>query len=343
MNRRDFFDLSQLARTAGEAVAALHEPPPRELALLRFARQAMATQFEVVLPFGTPRAFEMAEDALDEIDRIEEQLSVYRAQSEVSRLNCAAADGPVSVEERLFNLLARAARISAETSGAFDVTAGPLIKTWGFFRREGRVPTPEERAEVLQRVGMAHLGLDAERRTVAFRRPGIEVNLGSIGKGYALDRAAAILRRDWGVPTGLLHGGHSSVYAIGTEPGDSRGWSVGIRHPWQPDRRIAIVHLKDQGLATSAATFQHLEHNGRKLGHILDPRTGWPAEGTSSATVLAPTAAEADALATAFYVRGVEAARDYCVAHPGIGAVVLPEGAGRPVVVGLSPDIVELC
>jgi FAD:protein FMN transferase len=131
----------------------------------------------------------------------------------------------------------------------------------------------------------------------------------------------------------LLHGGHSSVYARGRPNGDPRGWRVGISHPWQNGRRLAEVWLRGRSLGTSAATFQHLEYNGKKLGHVLDPRSGWPAEGIASASVLAPTGAEADALSTAFYVGGVELARRYCAAHPEVGAVLLPEGDGAELVI----------
>src|SRR5206468_1729435 len=123
-------------------------------------------------------------------------------------------------------------------------------------------------------------------------------------------------------------------YAMGDQPGEAGGWPVGLRHPWDPERRLAVVRLRGRALATSAATFQHLEHDGRKLGHLLDPRTGWPADAVASATAVAPTAAEADALATAFFVLGVEAARDYCSAHPGVGAVLLPADGDRPVAFG---------
>jgi thiamine biosynthesis lipoprotein len=189
---------------------------------------------------------------------------------------------------------------------------------------------------------MRHVELDAERRTVRYYRPGLEINFGSIGKGYALDRAAGLLRDRWGIVSGLLHGGHSSVYAIGTEPGEPRGWTVGLSHPCQPERRLALLRLRDRALGTSAATFRSLEYNGRKLGHILDPRTGWPAEGIASASALAPTAAEADALATAFYILGVEKTRAYCETHHGIGAVLLPDGAERLVVLGLAQDEIDL-
>jgi thiamine biosynthesis lipoprotein len=239
--------------------------------------------------------------------------------------------------------LTLAARITAETGGAYDITTGTLTKAWGFYRRSGRVPSDAERAEVMTCVGMRHVVLDPERRTAQYLRPGLEINLGSIGKGYALDRVAGLLRDGWGLRAALLHGGSSSVYAIGAEPGNPRGWAVGIRHPWDPERRLAVVRLRDRGLGTSAATFQHLEYNGRKLGHILDPRTGWPAEGMASVSVVAPTAAEADALATAFFVLGVEKSCEYCAAHPTIGAVLVPEGDDTdPVVIGLGPDGVEL-
>jgi len=311
--------------------------------LLRFARRAMATQFEVLLPYGTPEAMSLAEAALDEILRLEDQLTVYHEQSEVSRLNRCAYDRPVTVEDRLFGLLAFSARLTQETAGAFDITTGALTKAWGFYRRQGRVPSTDELVEARQRVGMGHVALDAERRTVRYERPGLEINLGSIGKGYALDRAAGLLRDGFGLTHALLHGGQSSVLAVGSAPGTSAGWPVGIRHPYERDRRLAVVRLRDRGLATSGAIFQHLEYNGRKLGHILDPRTGWPAEGMASATAIAPTAAEADALSTAFFILGVDAARAYCETHAGTAAVLLPdEPNARPVVIGLAPNEINL-
>lgn len=346
MNRRDFLHPRQLAHTAGNLLGALdsvreavEEERPADFSLVRLARRAMATTFEVLLPFGMANSTAAAEAALDEIDRLEDQLTVYRAESEVSRLNHWAASRAVAVEENLFRLLERAAQLTEETEGAFDVTAGPLIQGWGFYRKQHRVPSAEERVEMLDRIGMRHVVLDPDRRSVRFSKPGIEINLGSIGKGYALDRAAELLRAEWCLAHGLLHGGHSSVYALGSAPGNRRGWPVGIRHPWDPERRLAVVRLRDQALGTSAATFQHFEHEGRKLGHILDPRTGWPAEGLAAASVAAATAAEADALATAFFVLGIDKAKAYCASHPGIGAVLLPQPEGAaPVFLNLTRD-----
>jgi thiamine biosynthesis lipoprotein len=350
MNRRDFLQPRHLAQTTGQVLAALADLPAApaaeaaadEPALLRAARRAMATDFEIVLPFGTADAVHAVNAALDAIDRVEDQLTVYRDTSEVSAVNRHAAAGPVPVSANLFELLRLAERLTRDTEGAFDVTAGALIKAWGFYRGPRRVPSPLERLTARQRVGMQFVQLDAEQRTVRYLRDGVEINLGSIGKGYALDEVGRLLRERWGVSAALVHGGHSSVLAVGTlarRASEGRGWPVGVAHPWEP-RRLALLHLRDRALGTSAATFRHLEYNGRKLGHILDPRTGWPAEGLASVSVTAPTAAEADALATAFYIQGVDWARGYCAGHPDIGAVLLPQD-GEPVIVGYALSEVE--
>jgi thiamine biosynthesis lipoprotein len=327
------------------AVTEINEPATEHaevdeaLALLRYSRRAMATHFEVFLPLGTARAHALASAALDEIDRLEAQLTVYRADSEVSWLNQQAGQQPVVVEQGLFDLLALAARLTHETEGAFDVATGKLIKAWGFFKGPPCVPTRADRLAALADSGMRHVVLNPADRTVRFLRQAVEINLGSIGKGYALDRAVDVCRSSFGLASGILHGGKSSVYAIGSAPGSDRGWPVEIGHPADPTHSLARIWLKNQALGTSAATYRHLEWQGRRLGHTLDPRTGWPAEGMLSASVIAPTAAEADALATAFFVMGVERSRAYCEKHPAIGALLLAsDEPGQPRVIGSSPN-----
>ncbi len=371
MDRREFLHPKRLASVAAPVLGFADELELPESSsdpvLLRYARRAMATTFEIILPFNTPSAGEAAQTALDEIDRLESQLTVYRETSEVSRLNAKAAHHPVLVEKNLFNLLTLAERIHRDTEAAFDISVGALIKTWGFHRREGRVPTSKELAAVRERIGMQHVRLDADRQTVSFQRQGIEINLGSIGKGYALDCAARCIqanepapRASVGVglaaamsptlargasiaPNFLLHGGHSSILASGNETPTARGWTIGITDPERPHCRRALVHLCNRAMATSAVTYQHIEHEGKKLGHLLDPRTAWPAEGTLSATVTAPTAAEADALATAFFILGIEKARAYCERHSEIGAVLIPADApGNVVVIGRAASEVRV-
>ena len=185
----------------------------------------MATRFEIALHGDDdPRLRAAAEEALDEIERLDAQLSLYRNTSEISRLNAAAAAGPVRVSPPLFQLLSRARDLHRETGGVFDITIGPLMRCWGFMRDTGRLPTDEALAAARERVGMELIELDEDQFTVRFRRDGVMLDLGSIGKGYALERAANLLR-DAGVTSAILHGGTSTVCAIGTPPGAS-AWRV---------------------------------------------------------------------------------------------------------------------
>ena len=312
--------------------------------LLQVGRQAMACQFAIFLNAGEFQgATEQAVEALDLVSQLEEQLSVYRHRSEVSRLNATAAAAPVRVEPRLFGLLQEAVALHQATDGAFDITSGPLIKAWGFYGRQGQRPTDAAIGEALQRVGSQWLQLQPADDTVRYLKPGLEINLGGIGKGYALDRCAELLQQA-GISSFMIHGGHSSILARGQRVrGESeRGWVVGVRHPLRPDRRLAEVALRDQALATSGAGTQHFYAQGRRFGHIIDPRTGQPADCLLSATVLARQASEADALSTAFYVLGVERATEYCERHPGIAALLTCPGprAGALSVhpVGLAAD-----
>ena len=332
MQRRDFLSVSPAS-----SLAPFLPPEPERPAdynLLRVSRRAMATTFEIAIPYGRPDALEAATDALDLIDDLEDQLTVYRDASEVSRLNATAFETAIVVEPQLFDLLSLAATLTKDTGETFDIATGSLIKAWGFYRRAGRVPTAAERTEAMAATGTRHVILDAATRSVKYRRRGLEINLGAIGKGYALDRAAQLLKSRWRIGSALLHGGGSSVYAIGHPPNDSAGWPVAIRHPWDDGRTLGTVRLRDAGFATSAATFQHFIYNGQKLGHLLDPRTGWPATGTASASVIAPTAAEADAISTAFFVMGATAAEEFARTRPRLGGIVLPDGEDVPRVFG---------
>ncbi len=301
--------------------------------LIHVSRRAMACEFEVRFPadqyeHGTGVALK----ALDLVESLEDQLSYFRPTSEISRINLLAAEEPVKVELGLFDLLRTAAQIHKETEGAYDITAAPLWEAWGFARRAGEIPSDAQLAEARSRVGGQWVELDVAQRTVHFLKPGLRLNLGSIGKGYALDLCAQRLA-DGGMADFLLHGGQSSVLARGMQnPEAERPWEIGIRHPYQPGRRMGVVRLRDRALGTSGGQFQSFRYHGRRFGHILDPRTGWPAEGVLSTTVVAPTAALADALSTAFHVMGPERSLAYCREHPDVGAVLLcPAAYGQEI------------
>jgi thiamine biosynthesis lipoprotein len=280
--------------------------------------------------------------ALDLVEAIEAQLTVFRDDSEVIHINRRAAIEPVAVEPRLFALLQLARRLHAETAGALDITSGPLSAAWGFSRREGRIPTDEQIAEARARVGMQHIELDDEQQTVAFTRSGLSINLNSMGKGYALDRMAALLAQE-GIDDYLLHGGKSSILARGIQPAsDDPGWRIAIRHPLRQTEQLAELMLHNEALSTSGAGTQFFIRRGRRYGHILDPRSGYPAEGLYSATVIAPTAAEAEGLSTAFYVMGPERTREFCATRPEVAALLVApgerEGDVRVLTFGLDDD-----
>ena len=219
---------------------------PNEFALVRVSRRAMATTFEIAIPAGSlSDPIAAAEDALDLIDSLEDQMTVYRDESEVARLNETAHGGFVSVEPRLFDLFERFAAWALATGGAFDIATGALTKAWGFYRREGRVPPEPELVRAMRASGIRHVVLDPERRAVMFRAPGLELNLGAVGKGYALDRAAELLQTKWRVRSALLHAGGSSARAIGAPPGDSRGWPVKLLHPTDATAHSGTIFLRD--------------------------------------------------------------------------------------------------
>jgi len=335
-NRRDFLKGRAAADTLANVVdgvlgAPVDEEPLGDSApasyLVQYARRAMACQFEIYFNGARyPEGPAAALAALDLVDQLENQLSVYRSESEISRLNRQAATLPIEVEPRLFDLLAQAIELHQETQGAFDITAGPLSDIWGFLRRADEMPTASAIEETLVCVGSEHVDLDPQRRTARFTRPGMQINLGSIGKGYALDRCAELLSAH-GVNDYLLHGGNSSVLARGSRTAQAdEGWAVGLRNPHRPQRRLGEICLRDGALATSGSGTQFFMHEGRRYGHLLDPRTGWPAQGVLSATALAPTAALADALSTAFYVLGPAGTTEYCARHESIAAILLTEG-----------------
>jgi thiamine biosynthesis lipoprotein len=310
-----------LAKASPQAPLALD----RGSLLVSVRRRAMACEWEVQLAAARDDdSMEHIFAALDLVEALEEQMTVYRADSEVLQINRQASARPMKVEERLFAVFQLAERLYQETDGALDITSGPLSETWGFSRRRGRVPHPAEIAAALMRVGMDDVELDEAAQTIAFRRPGLTVNLNSIGKGYALDRMAALLDEN-GVDDYLLHGGKSSVLARGDHPGrpQGSGWTIGLRHPLRPAERVCEFRLTNQSLSTSGSGTQFFRRRGRRYGHILDPRTGRPAEGIFSATVIAPTAAEADALSTAFYVMGPEKTADFCATRPELSALLV--------------------
>jgi len=270
----------------------------------------MASVYSVVAYGPDPAALaRAAEQALDEVDRVDRLMSHYRPESPLSRLNREAASGPVVVEPELLAFLAECLRFGRESGGAFDITVGPLMKTWGFFGGEGRLPEASDIAAALAGVGYRHVVLDEERGTASFDRVGVELDLGGIAKGYAVDRARSVLARA-GVTAALVSAGGSTLYAMGAPPG-RKGWEIALEDPLRPSRIVRKVLLRDRALSVAGSRGQFFEADGILYSHIMDPRTGRPVRGVAGVAVITDTGTRGDALDDAFFVLGLAGTREY--------------------------------
>jgi len=289
----------------------------------------MGSTFEIIFEMDRPREQldAAAGSAFELVDQLEGELSSYIATSDIRYINGTAPERPAWVAPDLFDLLLTARQIYRETNGAFDITAGPLVRTWGFYRGEGRKPDPDELADVLDKVGMDMVHFDEKEHTVRFEKPGIEINLGAIGKGYVVDRVVALLRQ-WDIECAVVNSANSSIAVMGAPP-ETQGWPLGVADPRDPDKALGLLYLADKAMGTSGGWEQFFELDGTIYSHIIDPRSGQPARGMLATTVIGPSATITDALATAFFVMGVEEARRYCETHPDIAAVLIA---------GESPD-----
>lgn len=279
----------------------------------RFAHRAMATTFEIIVQHENKvYARQAADAAFDELDRIERELSRYVENSDVARINRLPADQPLLLGLDTFECLQISTNVHAETGGAFDVTVGLLVDCWHGKDRKLRIPSPEELAFARERTGMSLLHLDESRYTIELGSSPIHVDLGGVGKGYAVDRMAVMLR-DWSIERALIHGGFSSVLAL-EAPQGAAGWPVTLSDPRDRSRILARPNLKSVAVSGSGL---------EKGSHIIDPRNGRPIEAKIAAWSVAPDAARGDALSTAFMVMTVAEVQDYCARHPGIAGLLI--------------------
>ena len=266
---------------------------------VRMALNAMATRFELLLHGDDAILLRGAgEEALSEIKRLEQQLSFYDLASEISQINANASKEPVRVTPRLYSLLSMAADIHKKTLGAFDVTVGPLMRCWGFVRGRGAWPDEHARKEALTKTGMDKVVLNDAERTVAFRQPGMALDLGAIGKGYAVEEAGIFLR-ECGITSALLHGGTSTMVAIGTPPQNKDGWPIGISDPQDDSQMLTSTSIRDEALSVSAPKGKAFQKDGKIWGHVIDPRSGYPVQGATLSAVAHPSAMICDAISTA--------------------------------------------
>jgi thiamine biosynthesis lipoprotein len=295
------------------ALAFAAAPPAKvkpELLRVEGAVDAMGTGFTIAA-YGEDRARLQSAVAqgLEEARRLDQMLSNYKPDSEWSQVNRQAADGPVHITAELFQLLAACDEYSRESEGTFDISVGPLMKIWGFYKGSGHLPHRAEVRGALSFVGYRNILLDAAHQSVRFAKKGVELDPGGIGKGYAVDRIAQILK-DNGVQRALVSGGGSSIYAIGAPP-DEKGWKLDIKNPKDPSKTATTVILKDESMSTSGNYEKYFYAEGKMYSHIMDPRTGFPSQGTLSTSVIAPHTIDSEVWAKPYYILG----RQWTVKH----------------------------
>ena len=266
------------------------------------AIEAMATRFEIALhgaPEATLRAG--AEEALAEVTRLEATLGLYCPTSEISHINARAAREPMPVSPEVFSLLEHCQELNAQTKGAFDITVASLMKCWRFMNDTGAVPTEEAITQALECTGSHQLQLNQINTTVHLAREGVMLDLGSVGKGYALEQAAARLKENE-FDNFLIHGGTSTVCAAGTQA-DGTPWRVAIKHPDEGEPPLHLIDLHNESLSVSGIGGKSfIDEEGTEQGHVIDPRSGRPTQCARIAVVVCNSATESDAWATALLV-----------------------------------------
>ncbi len=264
---------------------------------------AMGSAYSVVV-YGEDRTRmeEAVDAAFAEVQRLDEMLSNYKPESELSQINREAGDHAVPVTQEMFNLLAACVEYSRQSEGAFDITVGPLMKVWGFYKGTGRLPHRAEILGAMDRVGYQNIVLDAARRTVWFAKQGVELDPGGIGKGYAVDRMVDVLKQ-YGIQAALVSASGSSIYGLGAPPGE-KGWKVEIRDPKNEKKSVAEIYLKDDSMSTSGNYEKFFRAEGRIYSHIMDPRTGWPAQGVLSVSAITPRTLDSEAWTKPLFVNG---------------------------------------
>ncbi len=273
--------------------------------------------------------------ALDEMDRVDRLLSNYAPESELSALNREASRSPFRVSEELFEFLRRCQVFYENTENAFDPTVSPLVRAWGFFTSNPGKPSDDEIAAGKARLGFDKVRLNESARTVSYAAEGIEIDPGGIGKGYAVDRAARVLR-ETGIEAALVSAGGSTLYALGSPP-NRPGWRIAIKDPADLRTPVALVDLCGSSLSTSGISEKSVQVGTHRYSHIFDPRTGEPVEGMCQATVIAPSATESDALTKAAFILPRDSVLNVCRRRSGVHALRVEGPCGKASSVWITP------
>lgn len=283
----------------------------------------MGSRFDItVVAKDEVQANDYIDLAISEISRIEKEISSWDPESETSKIIANAGIQPLKVNRELYDLITRAVKISELTEGAFDITYASMDRIWKFDGSMNHLPTDDEIAQSIRKVGYKNIVLDPEHQTVFLKNKGMRIGFGAIGKGYAADKAKQLLISE-GVNGGIINAS-GDLTTWGTQP-DGSPWMVGITNPLNKNKVFSWFPLDNNAVVTSGNYEKFVEFNGKKYTHIIDPRTGWPVSGLTSVTIFAPKAELADALATSVFVMGRETGIDFINQLPGMECVIVDD------------------
>ncbi|HHT9117714.1 MAG TPA: FAD:protein FMN transferase [Candidatus Hypogeohydataceae bacterium YC38] len=313
--------------------------------LYKETRLVMGTYAEVsVYAEDKALASQAIEEAFEELDRLDGLMSNYKSSSELSRINQEAPKAPTGCNEELLGVIERSLGYSILTQGAFDITVEPLVSRWGFYEGKVKVLEEKELEAVLPAVSYKNILIQGQptpggSRTIFFKNPQTRIDLGGIGKGYAADKAVEILRKK-GITSACVNLG-GNIYALGSPPGRET-WRVGVLHPRQKGLLIGYLELRDKGVATSGDYERFFTIEGKRYSHIIDPRTGKPAQGVVSVTIVAPNATEADALSTGVFILGVKDGKELLSSLKDVDGLIAYEEGDKGIIFELTEGMNRL-
>ncbi len=283
----------------------------------------MGSRFDItVVANNEAEGNEYIDLAVSEISRIEKMISSWDSLSETSTIIRNAGIKAVEVDKELFDLISRAIKISELTDGAFDISYASMDRIWKFDGTMKKLPTEEEVATSVAKVGYKNIILNTSEQTVFLKNKGMRIGFGALGKGYAADKTKQLLISK-GVNAGIINAS-GDLTTWGKQP-DGTSWMIGITNPLNDNKVFSWFPLDNNAVVTSGNYEKFAVLNGKRYSHIIDPRTGWPASGLTSVTIFAPKAELADALATSVFVMGRETGIDFVNQLPGIECVMVDE------------------
>ncbi|MFD2599261.1 FAD:protein FMN transferase [Sphingobacterium corticis] len=282
--------------------------------LVRKQTTLMGSVFEItIVDVDSASAKKNIEVVIAEIDRIENLISEWRPHTQISQVNQQAGIRPVKVDREVFELTKRAIAYSEMSDGAFDISVAGLDKVWRFDGSVDTLPSGEELQKSIARVGYENIFLDSLKSTIYLKNCGMKIGFGSIGKGYAADKGRELMERS-GVKGGIVNA--SGDMAMWGNPPKQKFWKIGVDDPFHSNKIVKTLKIKSGAIATSGSTQKFVEFDGVRYSHIINPKTGYPSTGLTSATVYGPSAEFANALSTSIMVLGAEQGRKLIKRYP---------------------------